>query len=220
MTARGDHGIRGGWLVGWLAFVLYAALAAPPDDASMTRALVVGTFTGDFGKIDASIAAVFSMLGVVPVLASVFVLRDGATRKLPAWPFALSMFVVGAFALLPWLAFRGAGGPRAEPRAPGRVRRFLARRLVGAGIFVALTALIAWAIALGRASAYAEAFATVSLVHVMTIDLVVCAGLVMFLLEEARSTIPEAEEPAYARGSRVVPLLGSAMWTALVERSP
>ena len=204
-----------GWLVLWAAFIGYAALLAPPDDPALTRALVQGTVTGHFGAVDPAIAAVFSMLGVVPVLASTFVLRDGGARRLPAWPFALGMFVVGAFALLPWLAFRDVLGPRA-PAPPGPVQRFLARRVVRAGIVVALAALSAWALTAGHRAAYFEAFRSASMVNVMTIDLAMCTALLFVLVEEARKqgTPPE---PSIARAARFVPLFGPALWSALVE---
>ncbi|HSO34071.1 MAG TPA: hypothetical protein VLT33_16165 [Labilithrix sp.] len=212
-----------GWLLGLAAFVAYAVWLAPPDDPAFTRALVRGSLTGDFGAVDPAIAAVFTALGVVPVLASTFVLRDGARRKLPAWPFALAMFVVGAFALLPWLALRHLGGPRAEARPPGAVRRLLARRGVGVGIVVALVGLAGWGLVAGSAAAYGRAFRTVSMVHVMTVDLVVCAALLLVLAEEARAGERGAaahQESALARRLRFVPLLGTALWNALTPRAP
>ena len=208
-----------GWVFAWGLFVAYAAALAPPDDPALTRALVKGSMSGDFGGVDHAIAAVFSMLGVVPVLASTFVLRDGADRKLPAWPFALGMFVVGAFALLPWLALRDLAGPRAEPRAPGRVRKLLARRWFAWGIVVALSALGAWGIATGSASAYAHAFRTTSMVNVMSIDLVVCAALLFVLVERQRARGVSPGESPLARASRFIPLLGPALWNALTAGS-
>ncbi|CAN5924821.1 hypothetical protein BH11MYX4_BH11MYX4_44970 [soil metagenome] len=212
-----------GWLVGLAAFVAYAVWLAPPDDPAFTRALVRGSLTGQLGSVDPAIAAVFTALGVVPVLTSTFVLRDGARRKLPAWPFALSMFVVGAFALLPWLALRHIGGPRVEARPPGAVRRLLARRGVGVGIVVALVGLAGWGLVAGSAAAYGRAFRTVSMVHVMTVDLVVCAALLFVLAEEARageSAAAAHQESALARRLRFVPLLGTALWNALTPRGP
>ena len=210
-----------GWLAAFAAFVAYAALGAPPDDPALTRALVRGSFTGDLGGVDPAIAAIFSTLGVVPVLASTFVLRDGARRVLPAWPFALGMFAVGAFALLPWLALRNVCGPRALPRPPGPVRRLEARRFFGAGILLALLGLLAWAFARGSFHAYWHAFQTVSMVHVMSIDLVVCAALLAVLVEEARAHDDVFRaEPMAARALRFVPLLGAALWNALTPRAP
>ena len=210
-----------GWGAAFAAFVAYAAFAAPPDDPALTRALVRGTFTGDFSGVDPAVAAVFSALGVVPILASTFVLRDGARRVVPAWPFALGMFVVGAFALLPWLALRNIGGPRALPRPPGPVRRLVARRFFGVGIVLALVGLLGWGLARGSAGAYAHAFRTVSMVHVMSIDLVVCTALLFVLVEEARRHDDVARaEPAAARALRFLPLLGTALWNALTPRAP
>ena len=217
---RERSGIAWGWVGVWLAFVGYAVFLAPPDDPALTRALVRGTFTGRFAGVDASVAAVFSMLGVVPVLASSFVLRDGACRRVPAWPFALGMFVVGAFALVPWLALRCLGGPRAAGvRPPGPVRRLLANPSFATGIIVALVALGCWALAAGHAGAYAKAFRTTSMVNVMTVDLALCAALVAYLVEEARASARPSHEPALARTLRFVPLLGSAAWNALVRRA-
>lgn len=208
------------WLVAWGLFVVYAAVLAPPDDPALVRALVRGSFTGDFGGLDPAIAAVFSSLGVVPVLASTFVLRAGAGRRLPAWPFAVGMFALGAFALLPWLALRDTLGPRPAARPPGAVRRLLARPIVAWGVLVALVGLASWGIARGHAAAYARAFGSTSMVHVMTIDLVVCAALVAWLVEEARRDLLPGAEPRIARLVRFVPLFGSAAWAALVKRAP
>lgn len=209
-----------GWLVLWAGFVAYAAFAAPPDDPALTSALVRGAFTGRFEGIDPAVAAVFSLLGVVPVLASSFVLRDGATRRVPAWPFAAAMFAVGAFALLPWLAFRGLGAPLERPRPPSVVRRLLASRVAAAGIVVALVGLSCWAVFAGSFEAYLSAFRRTSMVNVMSVDFVVCAALLYVLVEEGRAEVGPEEEPAFARLVRFVPVLGPALWNLVVRRAP
>jgi hypothetical protein len=209
-----------GWLVIWAGFVAYAAFAAPPDDPALTSALVRGAFTGRFEGIDPAIAAVFSLLGVVPVLASSFVLRDGASRRVPAWPFALAMFAVGAFALLPWLAFRGTFAPLERPRPPNVVRRMLASRIAAAGIVVALVGLSCWGIFAGSFAAYSSAFRRTSMVNVMSVDFVVCAALLYVLMEEGRAEVGPEEEPAFARLVRFVPVLGPALWNLSVRREP
>lgn len=205
------------WVVVWAAFAVYAFAFAPPDDPALTKALLRGMFTTDFGAADPAIAAVFSTLGVVPVLASTFVLADGARRRLAAWPFALGMFAVGAFALLPWLAFRGLGGPRASPREPGAVARFLGKRFCRAGIVLALLGLSGWGLARGSAAAYAAAFRSASMVNVMTLDLLLCTLLLYVLVEEARQREPTVET-RLARGLRFIPLFGGAFWN--FARSP
>jgi hypothetical protein len=207
-----------GWVAAFVAFVAYAILAAPPDDPALTAALVKGTFTGRFGAVDPAIAAVFAALGVVPALASTLLLRDGARRRIPVWPFALGMFAVGAFALLPWLALRGSFGARPEERSVGALRRLVARPAVGWALLLALTALLAWGLLAGSATAYARAFATTSMVNVMTVDLLVCAGLLMVLVEEARARDGVVRESPLGRAVRFVPVLGTAAWNALTTR--
>jgi hypothetical protein len=61
------------------------------------------------------------------------------------------------------------------------------------------------------------------MVHVMTVDLVVCAALLLVLAEEARGGERGAaahQESALARRLRFVPLLGTALWNALTPRAP
>jgi hypothetical protein len=82
----------------------------------------------------------------------------------------------------------------------------------------ALLALGGWAIVAGSLTAYVRAFHAAAMVNVMTIDLCVCSGLLMVLVEEARAH--GCREPAAALWARRVPLLGSAAWNALVRRDP
>ncbi|MFO0677011.1 MAG: hypothetical protein U0169_10770 [Polyangiaceae bacterium] len=198
-------GVAWGWFVPWLAFVAYAVFVAPPDDPTLLPALL----RADLGRGDPSVVAVFNLLGVVPVLASRFVLDDGASRKLPAWPFAAGMFALGAFALLPWFALRSAFGPRSVPRAPGRVRRLLASPRMAWGLVVVAVGLTTWGAIAGHGAAYAAAFRTTKLVHVMTIDLVVCSALLVVLAREAHGG-----GDALAR-LRWIPLFGVALENAL-----
>jgi hypothetical protein len=202
----------------WLAFVAYAIFRAPPDDPALTRALVHGSLTGDFGAIDPSIAAVFSALGVVPLLAVALLARGASRQRIPLWPFAVAMFALGAFALLPYLALRD-DVPRPPPPA-GRLRRALASRPLGWLIVAGLGLLAAWALTSGSATAYAHAFRTTAMVHVMSIDACVCTLLVHALVEESRRAGDVQVESPAARAVRFVPLFGAALWNALVRRSP
>lgn len=204
----------------WIAFVAYALFAAPPDDPALTRALVHGTLTGDFGAVDPSIAAVFSALGVVPLLAVALLARRASRQRVPLWPFGAAMFALGAFALLPWLALLDDDDARPAPPPAGPLRRALASRPVGWLIVVALVLLGAWAIHAGSGAAYAHAFRNTAMVHLMSIDAAVCTLLVHTFVEASRRGGDVQVEPAAARVIRFVPLLGAAMWNALVRRSP
>jgi hypothetical protein len=165
----------------WIAFVAYALLAAPADDPALTRALVHGSLTGDFGGVDPAIAAVFSALGVVPLLAIALLARRASRQRVPLWPFGIAMFALGAFALLPWLAIRGDA--RSAPPPAGFLRRALASRPVGWLIVAALVGLGAWALHAGSSAAYAHAFRSTAMVHLMSIDAGVCTLLVHAFVE-------------------------------------
>ncbi len=202
----------------WLLFVVYAVLAAPPDDPALTRALIHGSLTGDFGAIDPSVAAAFSALGVVPLLATALLARGAARQRIPLWPFAIGMFALGAFALLPYLALRDDVARRLPPAGP--VRRVLASRTLAWLVVGALVLLAAWALRSGSAAAYGEAFRTTAMVHVMSIDALVCTLVVHYLVEEERRTGGVRDEPRAARVLRWIPLFGAALWNAMVRRLP
>jgi hypothetical protein len=200
------------------AFIAYAALIAPPDDADLTRALVRGAFTGNFGNIDPGISAVFSSLGIVPLLFLVFLVRDGTQERVPAWPFALAAFAVGGFAILPYLVLR-SGGAHRTPAAPGRVRRLLASRIVGWILLIALVAVLGGGLSRCNMHGFAVAFATKKIVNVMTLDLGLCSLLLVYLADQIARRDAELKETPLLRMIRWIPLLGPFCWNALVKRS-
>jgi len=200
----------------WAAILAYAFLASPPEDEALRDALLRGCFTGRFRGVDASVAAVFSALGILPVLMASFLVPDGRGRRPPAWPFALLSFALGAFAIIPYLVLRRPGGSP-DPTRLGPLVRLLRSRALAWLMVAGLVALMAWAIGAGSATAYAHAFRTARLVNLMTIDLGLCAGLLSVLVAHARRTERVTGSDALAR-LVWVPVLGPALWNALVLR--
>lgn len=89
----------------WLLFTLYAFLLAPSNDPQ-TLELIVNLSQGNIQGINPVIVALFNLMGILPVIYACFLFVDGRGQKLPAWIFVVSSFGLGAFALLPYLAFR------------------------------------------------------------------------------------------------------------------
>jgi hypothetical protein len=204
-------------LVVWVSILAYALLASPPEDEALRDALVRGSFTVRFGSVDPSVAAVFSSLGIVPVLMASFLVPDGRGRRPPAWPFALLSFALGAFAILPYLVLRSPGGTPDTTRL-GPLVRLLRSRVLAWLIVAGLTSLLAWGVVAGSAAAYAHAFRTARLVHMMTIDLGLCAALLPLLVAHVRRT-ERVTGSAMLAGLLCVPVLGPALWNALVTRA-
>lgn len=202
----------------WLGLVGYAALLAPPPDPALERTLWHGAWSGRFAGVDPAIVAVFSLLGVIPALSLVLLLRDGLRQRLPGWPFAVAMFALGAFALLPYLVLRSPAPAPARP--PGRLTRLLSSRPVGWILLATALALTVYGCVAGHAEAYRRAFGHSALVNVMTFDFAICSALLVVLVSEARRLDPPWREPPLAAALWRLPLLGPALWNALVVRQP
>ncbi|NJL87165.1 MAG: DUF2834 domain-containing protein, partial [Leptolyngbyaceae cyanobacterium SM1_1_3] len=89
----------------WISFGLYAFLLAPPDQPD-TFELIGRLSTGDWDGINPLVVALFNLMGVWPLVYGCVALIDGHEQKVPAWPFVVGSFGVGAFLLLPYLALR------------------------------------------------------------------------------------------------------------------
>ncbi|QDZ39838.1 DUF2834 domain-containing protein [Euhalothece natronophila Z-M001] len=89
----------------WLGFISYAFLLAPPNNAN-TSELIEKLINFELEGINPLIVAIFNLMGVLPLIYAPLLIIDGNGQKLPAWIFTFISFGVGAFAILPYLAFR------------------------------------------------------------------------------------------------------------------
>lgn len=89
----------------WLGFISYAFFFAPPEQPD-TFELIKNLSTGNWQGINPLIISLFNIMGIWPFVYSAVVFFDGRGQKIPAWPFAIGSFALGAFMLLPYLALR------------------------------------------------------------------------------------------------------------------
>ncbi|MFP3488833.1 hypothetical protein R0K20_14610, partial [Staphylococcus sp. SIMBA_130] len=71
---------------------------------------------------DAGLLAMFSLLGVFPAVFALLFLRN-VSGSVPAWPFVVGSFVLGAFSLLPYFILNK--NKERSNRTPNKVRKFL-----------------------------------------------------------------------------------------------
>jgi hypothetical protein len=89
----------------WVAFVSYGFFFSPPDDPN-TLDLIVNLSSGQWEGINPYIICLFNIMGILPFIYASFLIIDGRGQKLMATPFVIGSFFLGAFALLPYFAFR------------------------------------------------------------------------------------------------------------------
>lgn len=168
------------WLL-WVAFPLYGFMASnlllPPDDG-YTRQVVMASLTVDISAVEPLVFMVFNLLGVIPMTYALLVLFDGEEQPLPAWPFVILSFVVGAFGILFYVALRRWG--RDVEGAKSRLQQQLDTR-TGPAILLIVSLLLVIVGAGGSVQSYVDLWQTKPLVHIMTIDLVLLLLVLPFL---------------------------------------
>lgn len=92
------------WVL-WIGFIIYSFFLAPAESPE-TSEVIQNLTTDKLQDINPLIIAIFNLLGAIPLLYSCLIYIDGRVQKVPAWPFSLGSFILGAFALLPYLALR------------------------------------------------------------------------------------------------------------------
>ncbi|MBA2175176.1 hypothetical protein H0266_09750 [Halobacillus locisalis] len=158
----------------WLAFILYAFVLAPNGNQGYLNQLIT------MNDPDPLLLTVFSLLGVFPTAFAILLLNEDDSR-VPAWPFVLGSFMLGAFALMPYFFISRAESTRTL-RTPIWIGKSLDSILFKALLFTGTVALIVSGLTQGSASLYGQAFRQSQFVHVMTIDFLVLTGISMFVI--------------------------------------
>lgn len=200
----------GFWLL-WLGFITYAFLLSPPnqpDTFELIKKLSIGQWEG----INPIVAALFSIMGVWPIIYSCLMLIDGRGQKIPAWPFATLSFGVGAFAILPYLALR-----EPNPTSKGNKNAFLKlldSRITGIGVSVGALALVAYGITQGDWGNFYQQWQTSRFIHVMSLDFcVLCLSFPALLGDDmARRGL---KSPLLFWISALIPLFGPLIYLCL-----
>lgn len=196
------------YLIAWIGLIAWAVLGAPPSDGEdMARVLAWFSFADDPLP-----TALFNLMGVWPLVYGAVLLRD-PPQRVPAWPFFVLSFAIGAFALLPYLAFRRWGAPARSN--PGWVRRALTGRGLALVLALAAAGLTWWGLAFGSLDAFAEHWQSSPLTTAMTVDFAVLTlGFWPVLVDDVR----RHGGPAWAAAVGAVPIVGPPLWLLARDR--
>ncbi|NJN74340.1 MAG: DUF2834 domain-containing protein [Limnothrix sp. RL_2_0] len=151
----------------WLGFVGYAFIFAPPNQPE-TFELIQKLSTGDWTDINPLIAALFNLMGILPVMYGALLFVDGRGQRLPAWFFSTGSFFLGAFALLPYLALRCKNEQFIGSK--NWWIRWQDSRVLGAFTLVGMVVLLVYGLGQGDWGDYVARFWGDRFIHVMILD--------------------------------------------------
>jgi len=200
-----------GFALLWVGFTAYAFLLAPPDQPD-TLDLIKQLSTGQVATINPAIVALFNLMGVLPMIYSCVIFLDGRGQKLPAWLFSLGSFAVGAFALVPYLAWR-----QPNPTFVGKktfLLKLLDSRWLGGLLALGTIVLLTYGITQGDWSNFSQQWQTSRFIHVMSLDFCLLSLLFPALLADdmARRGLTDSR---IFWAVALVPLLGAVAYLTL-----
>jgi len=170
-----------GFALLWLGFVSYAFLLAPPDRPD-TVDLIIRLSTGEVEGINSAIVALFYLMGIWPVAYGCVLFGDGRGQKVPAYPFAIASYAVGAFAILPYLALRQPNPSFTPPK--DWFLKLQDSRLLGIGLLVGAIAIVFFGISQGDWADFSQQWQTSRFIHVMSLDFCLLCLLFPALLKD------------------------------------
>ena len=195
----------------WLGFILYAFLLAPPDQPD-TLELITKLSTGQWGGINPLVVSLFNLMGIYPLIYSAVLLIDGRGQKIPAWPFVLGSFAVGAFAILPYLALRQAN-PVFSGEKSGLIK-LLDSRWFGLSLLLGALALLVYGFSQGNGADFIAQWQSSRFIHVMSLDFYFLSLVFPLLLKDDMSR-RGMKNPSLFWVVSLLPLLGPAWYLFL-----
>lgn len=194
----------------WVGFIVYAFVFAPPDQPD-TITLIINLSTGNWQKINPAIVSLFNLMGIWPMIYTCMLLIDGRDQKIPAWPFALGSWALGAFALLPYLALRQQNSIFSGKK--NILIKLLDSRLTGLVLTIATLFLLGSGLINGNWPDFLQQWQTSRFIHVMSWDFCLLSLLFPALLGDdlARRGIAN---PIIFWAVALVPLLGPLVYMA------
>ncbi len=151
----------------WIGFVAYTLWLAPLD-RPYTWYLARKLLTLQWGDLNAYIPAIFSLMGVWPMIYACLMLADGRMQNFRAWPYFVGANFTGVICLLPYLLFRQRSQEFSGPK--DRWLQLLDRRSTGVTLLISTLAIILYAVTAGDWQDYLYQFQTRHFVHLISLD--------------------------------------------------
>lgn len=194
----------------WLSFVVYTVWLAPLDRA-YTWYLARKLLTLQWNDINAYIPAIFSLMGVWPMIFACLMFADGRMQRVRAWPPFLGSNFTGVIALTPYLLLRDRN-QNFDGHKDWWLHQ-LDKRSMGVALLLVTLAVMAYAAIAGDWADYTYQFQNAAFVHLISLDF--CLMCLFFPLSDlldddmARRGI---HSPAIYWAVTLIPLFGPLLY--------
>ena len=152
----------------WLAFVIYTIFLAPAPAGQETLDLIINLSTIKWEGINPIIIAIFYIMGVFPWVYAAFILFDSPGQKISAYPFFIGSIGFGAFALLPYFAFRQSDTTWNGEK--NLLLKILDSRLMAIFSTITIIVFIIWGLIKGDWFDFMAQWQTSQFIHLMSLD--------------------------------------------------
>ena len=197
---------KSGYVLALVALNTHSLLTMPPWQPD-TWDRIAHMAVRDFSVVEPWAYTVFVLFGMWSVLLAALILLDGWYQRLPAWPFALAMMVLGPSMVFLYQIFRQADG---QPRRPRTRLENLARvKCLGMGI-VLITLAALWDGQAGDLNRLWQQFRTDYFTHAMLVDEMLFLLLTPILVHQ--DCCRQQRNPAWVWVALLLPIIGACAY--------
>ncbi len=198
----------------WVSFISYAVCFAPSASPD-TWDIIANLSAGNWQEINPWVVSLFNLMGVLPAVYACLLLFDGRSQKIPAWIFVVASFGLGAFALLPYLAFRESNTVWDGDK--NLLLKILESPITGLILTLLAIALLGLGIAYGDWGDFVWQWQTNQFIHIMGLDFCLLSLLFPTLVKDD-SIRRGIKNPEIFWVISFIPLFGTLIYLCL--RSP
>lgn len=197
----------------WVGFVGYTLWLAPLDQPD-TWPLAKKLLTLQWGELNAFIPALFSLMGVWPMIYACLMFADGRTQNFRVWPYFIGSNFTGVICLLPYLILRRRN--REFYGDKDQWLRILDKRSTGIYLLLGTMGLLAYAILAGDWGDYLQQFQTRHFVHLISLDFcLMCLVFPLTSLFDDDMARRGLQDSRIFWATALVPLFGPVLYLCL-----
>ncbi|MCC0177954.1 DUF2834 domain-containing protein [Waterburya agarophytonicola K14] len=159
----------------WLALITYSVIftingigSTSPAAFQQDLDLIINMSIVEWDGINPIIIAIFFIMGIFPLVYGAFILFDSQDKQVSPYPFFLTSFGLGAFALLPYFALRQPNTSFTTNKS--WLLKALDSRLMAISASISIVVFIVWGTINGDWSDFINQWHSSQFVNVMSID--------------------------------------------------